>query len=213
MKRFDKNTINTVYSQWRLFALPCPRWVKAKAEVRILALLQLRNQNTIRCRLYNDQLFTTAGLWRIYPLQRSLMGIKWISMWVNAFVLTETATLQTIDAFLTVCDPGLTAGHPQEASGEGSVWAAVSDRGPLHPEEERGGGAHRPREQNREWFSVTAGLRVFLSGPSHRDMWTTCACCRRNVAPRGRSSRGSGRRERRRGRPGSRYVHSPVTSH
>lgn len=41
-------------------------------------------------------------------------------------------------------------GHPQEASGEGPVWAAVSDRSSLHPEEEGGRGAHRPRQQNRE---------------------------------------------------------------
>lgn len=37
-------------------------------------------------------------------------------------------------------------GHPQEASGEGSVRAAVSDRSSLHPEEEGGRGAHRPRQ-------------------------------------------------------------------
>lgn len=42
-----------------------------------------------------------------------------------------------------------TAGHPQEASGEGPVRAAVADRGSLHPEEEGGRGAHRPRQQNR----------------------------------------------------------------
>lgn len=39
----------------------------------------------------------------------------------------------------------LLAGHPQEATGEGSLRAAVSHRGSLHSEEERGGGAHRPR--------------------------------------------------------------------
>lgn len=44
----------------------------------------------------------------------------------------------------------VTAGHPQEASGEGSDRAAVPDRGPLHPEEERRGGARRSRQQDRK---------------------------------------------------------------
>lgn len=39
----------------------------------------------------------------------------------------------------------VTAGHPQEASGERSDRAADSDRGPLHPEAEGRGGAHRSR--------------------------------------------------------------------
>lgn len=39
----------------------------------------------------------------------------------------------------------VTAGHPQKASGEGSDRAAISDRGPLHSEEEGRGGAHRSR--------------------------------------------------------------------
>lgn len=44
------------------------------------------------------------------------------------------------------------AGHPQEASGERPVWAAVADRGSLHPEEERGGRAHRPCQQNCAFY-------------------------------------------------------------
>lgn len=54
-------------------------------------------------------------------------------------------------------------GHPQEASGEGFVWAAVSDRSSLHPEEEGGRGAHRPRQQNRESPSVQHEVHLLIS--------------------------------------------------
>ena len=96
----------------------------------------------------------------------------------------------------------LMAGHPQEASGEGSVWAAVSDWSSLHPEEERGRGAHRPRQPNRECV-YSKRSRVCFCLENHHD--SVRLFYRRNVALRGQSNRGSGQRERKRGRPDLRY--------
>lgn len=94
------------------------------------------------------------------------------------------------------------AGHPQEASGEGPVWAAVADRGSLHPEEERGGRAHRPCQQNRPFYPGRKFWRDIFSA-AYR---TVRVSCRRNAALRERSSRGSEQRGRRIGRPGWRCV-------
>lgn len=44
----------------------------------------------------------------------------------------------------------VSAGHPQETSRQRSDRAAVAHRGSLHPEEEGGRGARRPRQQNCE---------------------------------------------------------------
>lgn len=69
---------------------------------------------------------------------------------LNASFSIKTTILIKLDTFQMMSDLDLIAGHPQEASGERSVWAAVSNRSSLYPEEERGGGAHCPREQNCE---------------------------------------------------------------
>lgn len=105
------------------------------------------------------------------------------------------------------------AGHPQEASGEGSVWAAVSDWGSLRPEEERGGGSHRPRYQNRECLNQRGDIVFCLFNAPWQRIFSFH---RINVVLREQSSRESEQRGRRRSRPDLRYdlsEHYVISSH
>lgn len=70
------------------------------------------------------------------------------------------------------------AGHSQEASGEGLVWAAVADWGTLHSEEERGGRAHRPGQPDCTFYP-------------RRDLWRdiVSAANEASVCPAGETPR------------------------
>lgn len=89
----------------------------------------------------------------------------------------------------------LMAGHPQEASGEGSCWAAVSDRGSLHPEEERGRGAHRPRQQNCEFVHRK---RIILFQLDQNYLWLFVALQEKRRAERAEQQRVRAEREKER---------------
>jgi len=59
--------------------------------------------------------------------------------------------------------PWVQTGHPEEASKQGSRWAAGPDWCPLWVQEERGGGAYCSERKNCEWSLSISFLITWLN--------------------------------------------------